>query len=222
MLEPYFILRTSLHSSMARFFSKLRVRRGYCFWEKNGADIVFPIPLHNFPLTLSETINKSSGHHLQNKHACVCMLGYVQLFVTPWTVAHQAPLSMGFSRQESRSPGDLPDPGVEPGSLMSPALAGGFFTTSATWVAQEDSKGQRKQWPKILELKCSGDFFVFSFCLTYARLRAGEDSKPEMLKHMNKKNKNMFHKKNLVSVSKGAEKWQQRAFLHNKHSTTEI
>ena len=58
---------------------------------------------------------------------------------TPWTVAHQAPLSMGFSRQEywSRlpfpSPGDL-NPGSEPASLASPALAGSFFTTSATWI----------------------------------------------------------------------------------------
>ena len=57
------------------------------------------------------------------------------LFVTPWTVACQAPLSMGFPRQESRSglpfPSlrDLSDPGTEPWSLASPALAGGFFTT---------------------------------------------------------------------------------------------
>ena len=56
-----------------------------------------------------------------------------------WTVAHQAPLSTGFSRQEywsgllCPSPGDLPNPGIEPISLTSPALAGGFFTTSATW-----------------------------------------------------------------------------------------
>ena len=59
----------------------------------------------------------------------------------PWTVARQAPLFMGFSRQEYWSrlpcppPGHLPDPGIEPTSLMSPALAGGFFTTSATWEA---------------------------------------------------------------------------------------
>ena len=59
-----------------------------------------------------------------------------------WTIAHQAPLSMGFSRQEYWSglpcppPGDLPNPGIEPASLLSPALAGGFFTTSATWEAQ--------------------------------------------------------------------------------------
>ena len=67
----------------------------------------------------------------------------VQLISTLWTVACQAPLSMGFSRQEYWSglpcllPGDLPDPGTEPASLMSPALAGGFFTTSATWEVPE-------------------------------------------------------------------------------------
>ena len=60
---------------------------------------------------------------------------------TPWTVACQAPLSMGFSRQEywsglpCPSPRDLPNPGFEPVSLGSPALAGEFFTTSATWEA---------------------------------------------------------------------------------------
>ena len=58
-----------------------------------------------------------------------------------WTVASQAPLSMEFSRQEYWSglpfltPGDLPDPRIEPASPMSPALAGSFFTTSATWEA---------------------------------------------------------------------------------------
>ena len=63
------------------------------------------------------------------------------LFATLWTTAHQASLSMGFSRQEYWSglpgppPGDLPDPGIEPSFLMSPALAGGFFTNSATWEA---------------------------------------------------------------------------------------
>ena len=57
--------------------------------------------------------------------AIVKSLSHVRLFVTPWTVAHQAPLSMGFSRQEYwrrlpfPSPGDLPDQGIEPGS---PAL----------------------------------------------------------------------------------------------------
>ena len=59
------------------------------------------------------------------------MLGHfsrVRLFATPWTVAHQAPLSMRFSRQEYWSglpcppPGDLPDPGIEPTSPVAPAL----------------------------------------------------------------------------------------------------
>ena len=55
--------------------------------------------------------------------------------MTPWTIAHQAPLSMGFSSQEYWSglpfptPGNVPDTGTEPISLVSPALAGRFFTT---------------------------------------------------------------------------------------------
>ena len=65
-----------------------------------------------------------------------------QLLVTPWTVAHQAPLSVGFSREEYWSvllclpPGDLPDLGTKSTSLTSSALAGGFFTTSVTWGVQ--------------------------------------------------------------------------------------
>ena len=61
-------------------------------------------------------------------------LSHVWLFVTPWTVALQALLSLEFSRQEYWSgllfstPGDLPDPGIKPTSLASPELAGGFFT----------------------------------------------------------------------------------------------
>ena len=64
---------------------------------------------------------------------------HVGLFETPWTVAHQAPLSMGFSRQEYwsglpfPSPRDLLEPGIEPSSVLPPALAGGFLTTSTTW-----------------------------------------------------------------------------------------
>ena len=64
----------------------------------------------------------------------------VLLFATLWTVAYQAPLSMEFSSQEywfqCPPPGDLPNPRIEPTSLMSPALVGGFFTTSTTWEAQ--------------------------------------------------------------------------------------
>ena len=67
----------------------------------------------------------------------VCVLSRIWLFVAPWTVARQALLSMKFPRQEDWSglsfptPGNLPDPGIEPKCLASSALAGGFFTT--TW-----------------------------------------------------------------------------------------
>ena len=61
--------------------------------------------------------------------------------VTPWTAAHQAPLSMGFSRQEHwsglsfPSPGGLPDPGIKTAPLTTPVRTIGFLTTSATWGA---------------------------------------------------------------------------------------
>ena len=93
--------------------------------------------------TLVFTDDSSSSFFLRKYlYICVCVLScfsHVQLFATLRTGACQAPLSMGFSRQEHwiglscPSPGDLPDPGVEPMSLMSPTLVGRFFTTSAAW-----------------------------------------------------------------------------------------
>ena len=77
-----------------------------------------------------------------------CMLSHysrVWFFVTLWTVAHQAPLSMGLSRQEYWSglpcppPGDLPNQGIKTASLASPALTGRFFTHWATWEAPTNS-----------------------------------------------------------------------------------
>ena len=87
-------------------------------------------------------------------------------FVTPWTVAHQAPLSIGFPRQEYwsglpfPSPGDLPNPKIEPVSLMSPALAGGFLITSATFMTVGRKKyfSVKGRFPK--EMIC---FFMFVF-----------------------------------------------------------
>ena len=66
----------------------------------------------------------------------ISCFGHVQLFATLWTAALQVPLFMGFSKQEYQSglpcspPEDLPDPGIKTASLMSPALAGKFFTAS--------------------------------------------------------------------------------------------
>ena len=72
----------------------------------------------------------------------VSLLSCLRPFVIPWTVACQAPLSMGFSRREYwsglpfPSPGDLPDPGIEPAF---PALAGGSFTTEPPGKARLSS-----------------------------------------------------------------------------------
>ena len=75
----------------------------------------------------------SKKHLLSKKQQCV--LSQIWLFTAPWTVARQAPLSIEVSRQKHWNrlpfplPGDLPDPGIKPTSPVSPALAGGFFTT---------------------------------------------------------------------------------------------
>ena len=91
----------------------------------------WPTDFH-FHLVFSPRLVKHSQRILFK----VCMLSHfssVWLFASLWTVAHQAPLSIGFSRQEYWSglpcppPGDLPDPGNEPVSFMFPELAGGFL-----------------------------------------------------------------------------------------------
>ena len=107
---------------------------------------------------------KYNQKHAMSYESCSlypCMLScfsHVWLFATLWTVARQAPLSMGFSRQEYWSalpcppPGDLPNPGIEPRSLMCPALAGGFFTTSATCEALPCSLWHIKyQWATLID-----------------------------------------------------------------------
>ena len=76
---------------------------------------------------------------------CACLVSLfscVRLFVVLWTIAHQVLLTMGFSGKEywsgllCPSPEDLPNPWIEPTSLMFPALEGSFFTTCATWEAR--------------------------------------------------------------------------------------
>ena len=106
---------------------------------------VNPWPIHvnvwQKPLQYYKVISLQLIKKIKEKKVCVCArthmcaLTHVQLFATPWTVANQAPLSIGFPRQEYWSgspfptPRDLPDPEMEPTSLSAPALAGGFFTT---------------------------------------------------------------------------------------------
>ena len=102
-----------------------------------------------------------------------CMFTHLQLSVTLWTIAHQAPLSMGFSRQEFWSglpfltPGDLPDPGIEPKSAESPALAGRFFTmvppgkplSNVSWRGKEPNLGGNNPGPA---LACAASISVSS------------------------------------------------------------
>ena len=77
--------------------------------------------------------------------SCTQWLSHVWFFETLWTIARQAPLSMGFSRQEYWSglpfppPGNLPDPGIKLAFLTSPALVGGFFTTSVQFSSVTQS-----------------------------------------------------------------------------------
>ena len=103
-----------------------------------------PAELSGKPYNSSEVSSRRDEAYPSNEHAC-CMLSHfssVHPFETSWTVVPQAPLSMGFPRQEYWSglpcpaPGDLPDSEIAPMSLKSPVLTGGFFTTSATWEAQ--------------------------------------------------------------------------------------
>ena len=87
--------------------------------------------------TLLSTFMKNQTQ--REKVFMLYQFSHVRLFATLWTVARLAPLSMGFSYQSGLPcppPGDLPNPRIEPTSLMSPALPGGFFTTSAMGEAQ--------------------------------------------------------------------------------------
>ena len=84
-------------------------------------------------MTVLEKVQSIWPLHI-DRYRCTCSV--VSHSANPWTVAHQAALSMEFSRQEYwnrlplPSPGDLPDPGIKPMFPESPALAGGFFTTA--------------------------------------------------------------------------------------------
>ena len=103
------------------------------FTEQDGLTVIRP---------LNSPFSRNPSHTCMCGHMCTCILNSFRgLFATLGTMACQVHLSMRFSRQEYWSglpcppPGDLPDPGIEPMSLLSPELAGGFFATSATWDA---------------------------------------------------------------------------------------
>ena len=91
--------------------------------------------MDDFRVRFPKTLSQREGRFKYIFYECVLsLISCVELFVILWTVAQQAPLSMGFSKQEYWSglpwppPGDLPDTEIHPASLISPALAGRFFT----------------------------------------------------------------------------------------------
>ena len=98
------------------------------------------------------------GHTHTHTHNCTCCMlscfSHVWFLTTLWTGAHQAPLYMGFYRQEywsglpSPPPGNFPGPVIKPTTLVSPALAGRFSTASATWEAHIDNYISQKEKDK--------------------------------------------------------------------------
>ena len=154
--EPYFVSQRKPSSA------KIGSENSFNYWECFKLEVLLPGQKKRNALGLwarkktSEHLNKSmnciratpwcyqSLEHsapdwLSLTWSLVCKhsqsFNRIWLFMTPWTVAHQVPLSMGFPRQGYWSglsfpaPEDLPDPGIELASLASPALAGGFFAT---------------------------------------------------------------------------------------------
>ena len=102
-----------------------------------GPTMIWKVVSSRQGVLMSHSFILSHLDGLQISCVCMCALNRVRLFETPWTVACQTPLSMGFSRQEYWSTlpflpsGDLPNSGVKPVLPVSPALAGRFFTTEA-------------------------------------------------------------------------------------------
>ena len=104
----------------------------------------------------------------------MCVLSCFRLFVILWTVAHQAPLSIRFSRQEYWNrlscppPGDLPDPGIKPMSLISPTLAGEFFTTSAIFTTYLAIHSDNFPFFLMLSWIIRSFIFYFNFILYFS------------------------------------------------------
>ena len=103
---------------------------------------------------LKRSCDSSVDNSVPNlSHVC-CVLSHfsrARLFVTLWTITHQALLSMGFSRQGYWSGlpclplGDLPNPRIKPTFLIPPALADRFSTTGTTWEAHSDHRSKQNQ-----------------------------------------------------------------------------
>ena len=140
--------------------------------KKNNLCVVFFL---SFPLPLvlkwSSTTDDDNGNNSFNDGLCACLLSCfscVSLFATPWTVTHKATLSRGFSRQEYWSglpcppPGDLPNPGIEPESLVSNVhWQEGSLLLASTGEAQNDDLGTHSgQFEASLQIRRTEDLRV--------------------------------------------------------------
>ena len=126
---------------------------------------------------------KHPSSHSPSSACVLSCFSHVRLFVTLWTVPRQAPLAMGFSRQEYWSglpcpPENLPNPGIKSTSLTSPAQAGKFFVTGTTWEAPPPihtlylfsshhgpclTKPVRVTWQNELQVSCPEGLEEFRF-----------------------------------------------------------
>ena len=103
-----------------------------------------PSPFHGYVVQILDFVSPSTNF------LGMCMCSAMSNSATPWTVAHQAPLSVEFPRQEYWSGlpllplEDLPDTGIKASSFVSPALAGGFFTNSAMFTNTNPLKKKKK------------------------------------------------------------------------------
>ena len=134
--NKYFTISVSTKPALLVVAPPLQLGTDHCEQSESRKPIFWLCDLHTLHLAFLFFSNSGNDYLVHTKSLQSC-----PTLCNPWTVACQTPLSMGFSRQEYWSglpyppPEDLPDLRIEPVSLMSPALAGRFFSTSTTWEA---------------------------------------------------------------------------------------
>ena len=157
---------------------------------------------------------------------CAQSLNCVQLFVTPQTVAHQAPLSMKFSRQEYWSglpfpfPGDLPDPGIKPASLVSPSLTNRFFYHCTTYNWMITSQKLKFHYFDLAKLLASSETSWGGAVVKILPANAGDTgSIPELGRSPGEGNGNPFQYSCLENfMERGAWRLQSTRLQRVRHS----
>ena len=157
---------------------------------------------------------------------CAQSLNCVQLFVTPQTVAHQAPLSMKFSRQEYwsglpfPSPGDLPDPGIKSASLVSPSLTNRFFYHCTTYNWMITSQKLKFHYFDLAKLLASSETSWGGAVVKNLPANAGDTgSIPELGRSPGEGNGNPFQYSCLENfMERGAWRLQSTRLQRVRHS----